>query len=209
MSILVGGISLFNLTRKAFDVGLNGVLIDIVSYYQNIFYPFIEYINIHIDWLIPEWDKDIIMLIVFIVAINSRSFAQHSMQSMVSSNESSKIGIKHYFSSIKLGVITVLLFFSGSNKTIKERPASVLLATSSATVASFIFLLTLALFIPYLRVLTSFLAILSAVIFLAHVFRLVESNMSFTNKKIFSTHYIGAIIGMLVFFSLNLYAPAA
>src|SRR5262245_50279958 len=78
LSTLVGGFALFNLVRKTASVGLNGIFVDMVAFYQGLFFPIIDRLRLHAPaWAIPNWDHNVIVLVVLMCGVNARSLSRH------------------------------------------------------------------------------------------------------------------------------------
>lgn len=105
LSILAGGLSLFVLLQMVFDFGVAPALVIVIQSYQNIIYPFVNWLERpiiwvigFIDWSLPEFWRE--LLVLYCVSIGA--FAR---------SESSSVGVGFWFiwPMFFLGILTVAI----------------------------------------------------------------------------------------------------
>ncbi len=212
ISSLVGGIALFNLSHQVFDIGLNGVFVELINWYGKIFFLPIEYLNSIADWCIPEWNNNLIVLIVIVCMLNARSLSYQLQQKFHAAEES--LSDAPVFIQIRVGAQVMLAWLLGAYDV--RCPFSLSpIAVNIMTFIAFTAFVTVSLFIPYARYLFSASMLLTASVIMLYALRLIKIDIKGnvaeddgfirTNINIFSNTYLSALAAFIIFFALNRY----
>ncbi|WP_157633697.1 hypothetical protein [Thioflavicoccus mobilis] len=212
ISSLVGGVALFNLSHQVFDIGLNGVFVELINWYGQIFFFPIEYINSKANWCIPDWNKNLIVLIVIVCMLNARSISYELQRKFQAAEES--LDDAPVFVQIGVGAKIISIWLLGAYDC--RYPFSLSpIAVNVMTAIAFIAFVTGALFIPYIRYVVSGAALINSSVIMLYALRLVKSELNRnaeeadgfmrTNINIWSNTYLSASAAFIVFFALNRY----
>lgn len=203
---ITSAIALFNFAAQYFEIGLFGIVADFIAYYQELFFPAIDFLKSHVPWMIPDWNKNIVVLVASVVAIHARSTAQHFVRKFADEATSDRvIGEGSRVAQISVGLRIALAHFAGA--------ASIggagrhLSTLSASTITAFVFLLfvSLGIFTPYIRNLVVVFLAVSVVLFISSLWS-KNTSVIFLNRRVFALHYLGAIVGAAVIFALNGYS---
>ena len=212
ISSLVGGIALFNLSHQVFDIGLNGVFVELINWYGKIFFLPIEYLNSIADWCIPEWNKNLIVLIVIVCMLSARSISYQLQQKFQAAEKS--LSDAPVFIQIRVGAQIIFAWLFGAYDV--RYPFSLSpLAVNVMTFIAFMALVIGALIIPYVRYLVSASMLLTASFIMLYALRLIKidtkgdveeaDGFKRTNINIWSNTYLSALVAFIIFFALNRY----
>ncbi len=212
ISSLVGGIALFNLSHQILDIGLNGVFIDLINWYGQIFFFPLEFLDSIADWIIPDWNKNLMVLIVILSMLNARSIS-YQIQLKFQDAEHS-LADAPFFTQVVVGAKIMLAWLLGAYDV--EYPFSLsTLAVATMTLIAFTAFVTITLFIPYLRYITSFSFLMTSCFIMLYALRLIEKKHKGnenkadgfiqTNINIWSNTYLSAIAALIIYFAFNRY----
>ena len=213
LSILISGLALFNFIRNIFDIGLQGIVLDVVKYYHNIFYPIIDFIGNKIHWAIPDWNYDSIVLIAVINGIHARFWSESiflKYDLLQNTEELPPMGVSLAF---RYGIMLPFHYLSGAMITFHSNPSDLFSMKRPRLLAilfSYFWFMLFTLFIPYIRELGVFAITCLILMAFLIVIGAIEpgdekGKIAF---KILLRQYVYAIFGALVFLLLNLYAPS-
>jgi hypothetical protein len=206
LSVLVAGVALFNLGRQYANIGLNGVFIDLIDFYQRLLFPIIDVLKSKVYWMVPDWNKNLTVLIVTICAIHARSLSRHfELAFDADAGQSDRTGKMPVVAQILIGLRIAFAFFAGA-AAIRGRGMRLSPVTSGTiTTAAFVMLVSVAVLVPYVRAVFAALLIVSALLLMTSVLFRYEG-VKFTNKRVFAMQYLGAVFAAIALFALNRYA---
>lgn len=211
LSAFTSGIALFNLARTWSKDSLNGAFVDLVAFYQHLFFPLITFLRAHASWVVPPWDNNVLMLVIAMVALNARSLGRHFESRFESEATTGEFaGRGSVVAQVRIGLTVAYAHLLGAESIGMSGARITPLTTSTITATSFALFICL-LAIPYVRAIAAGGMVFSAVALAFSVLsrgRLTlvkegKEGVQWLNKTMFAMHYLGAIIGAVVFYLLN------
>jgi hypothetical protein len=115
---IAGGVSLFNLIRRGFNIKLSELVAFVVELYQSIFYPIISIILFPlklIGFAVPTWALDVATIYSIVGAAFFRGYSKLNKIEYTSKTYSSVL-ITHTAMAVIWPLSLTYLFFAGSSK---------------------------------------------------------------------------------------------
>ncbi len=209
VSTVVAGVALFNLGRQYWQISLNGIVVDLIGFYQEVFFPLIELAKANTSpWMVPDWNKNLIVLVLIVVAINARSLSMRFEQVLEEDAQGScHLGSMPIWVQVNIGLQVAFAFMAGAASIRGSGSRMGAITALTIATATFIGFVAMALLIPYVRAVFTTLLFVSMTCFaVVMVCKRETSSVKFNNNRVFANQYFGALLAALTLFALNRYA---
>ena len=178
--VLFGALSLFNVCRRLLNTDLNALMTDVVQFYESLYVPILNYLDNKFDWIIPNWNHDLIALIVFVCSLNAKMRIDEAG-----------------------GWRGALRFIAGAEEYRLDQGKPSFAGDFCVWLLMFFGFIAFTLLIPYVRLVCATLMLSFAALLLPNpIIPMVKQEATIENRFIV-TYYWGSILGLLIFFAIN------
>ncbi len=209
LGTVTSGVALFNFTRQVANVGLNGFFVDLVAFYQGWTFPVLEFVRARAPWMVPSWNPNFTILVIAITAIHAKSVSSHFVLKFErEADPRVKINTGGVVRQIWLGLKVIGAYFGGA-ESVSVYGSVTKVTAGSMTVAAFLLMTFGVVCIPYVRNVLAIGLMTGVAMVIMTAIRGTDGSefgAEFLNQRVFAMHYLGAVLGAVVFFVLNRYA---